>query len=296
MLRYADVAAKYPVEMPRALRDAGYYTAAIGKLHYHPQRNLHGYHQALLDESGRIESVDFRSDYRSWFWSQAPNLDPDATGPRLERFRRPALRAARTPASHRVDRPDRRRVDRQLPAARAFLPEGVLRPPAQPLRPAGALLATLSGCRSAGRHRGSVGETLRAAQRTADRRVARRSGGRIRCAARARDTTAPSLSSTSRSAASSKRFRGATCWKRRSSFSFPTTAICSATIISGASRTPMPGSARVPMMVRWPEGMLSARRGSHWSRWWNCATCCPPSWMLPERLPRVRSMAAACCH
>ena len=80
MLRYADVAARYPVEMPRALRDAGYYTAAIGKLHYHPQRNLHGYHQALLDESGRIESVDFRSDYRSWFWSQAPNLDPDATG------------------------------------------------------------------------------------------------------------------------------------------------------------------------------------------------------------------------
>ena len=80
MLRYAEVGSRYPVEMPRALRDAGYYTAAIGKLHYHPQRNLHGYHQALLDESGRIESTDFRSDYRSWFWSQAPNLDPDATG------------------------------------------------------------------------------------------------------------------------------------------------------------------------------------------------------------------------
>ena len=80
MLRYADVGRAVSVEMPRALRDAGYYTAAIGKLHYHPQRNLHGYHQALLDESGRIESPDFRSDYRSWFWSQAPNLDPDATG------------------------------------------------------------------------------------------------------------------------------------------------------------------------------------------------------------------------
>ena len=80
MLRYAEVGARYPLEMPRALRDAGYYTTAIGKLHYHPQRNLHGYHQALLDESGRIESTDFRSDYRSWFWSQAPNLDPDATG------------------------------------------------------------------------------------------------------------------------------------------------------------------------------------------------------------------------
>jgi arylsulfatase A-like enzyme len=80
MLRYAEVGSRYPVEMPRALRDAGYYTTAIGKLHYHPQRNLHGYHQALLDESGRVESTDFRSDYRSWFWSQAPNMDPDATG------------------------------------------------------------------------------------------------------------------------------------------------------------------------------------------------------------------------
>jgi arylsulfatase A-like enzyme len=81
MLRMAGgIAQRYPVEMPRALRDAGYYTTAIGKLHYHVQRNLHGYHQALLDESGRVESPDFRSDYRSWFWSQAPHLDPDATG------------------------------------------------------------------------------------------------------------------------------------------------------------------------------------------------------------------------
>jgi arylsulfatase A-like enzyme len=80
MLRYAELGKQYPVEMPRALRDAGYYTTAIGKLHYHPQRHTHGYHQALLDESGRVESVDFRSDYRSWFWSQAPHLDPDATG------------------------------------------------------------------------------------------------------------------------------------------------------------------------------------------------------------------------
>ena len=80
MLRYAEVGRKYPVEMPQALRDAGYYTSVVGKLHYHPQRHTHGYHQALLDESGRIESVDFRSDYRSWFWSQAPLLDPDATG------------------------------------------------------------------------------------------------------------------------------------------------------------------------------------------------------------------------
>ena len=80
MLGYSRVGEKYPVEMPRVLAEAGYYTMAIGKLHYHPQRNIHGFHQALLDESGRAESPEFRSDYRSWFWTMAPGLDPDATG------------------------------------------------------------------------------------------------------------------------------------------------------------------------------------------------------------------------
>lgn len=80
MLGYGRVAEEYPIEKPRALREAGYYTMAIGKNHFHPQRNGHGYHQVLLDESGRAESPEFRSDYRCWFASQAPNLNPDATG------------------------------------------------------------------------------------------------------------------------------------------------------------------------------------------------------------------------
>mgnify|MGYP003877252995 CR=1 FL=1 len=80
MLGYSRVAGRYPVEMPRLMKAAGYFTMAVGKLHYTPQRNYHGYDLALLDESGREESIDFRSDYRSWFRSQAPNLDPDATG------------------------------------------------------------------------------------------------------------------------------------------------------------------------------------------------------------------------
>ncbi|HOB74505.1 MAG TPA: arylsulfatase [Phycisphaerae bacterium] len=80
MLGYHRVAPKYPREMQQMLRDAGYYTMAVGKLHYSPQRNLHGFHFALLDESRRAESPDFRSDYRSWFYSMAPTLDPDATG------------------------------------------------------------------------------------------------------------------------------------------------------------------------------------------------------------------------
>jgi arylsulfatase len=80
MLGYSRVAVRYRHELPRMLRDAGYYTTGIGKMHWHPQRNLHGFHQTLLDESGRVESPDFVSDYRQWFRQAAPNLDPDATG------------------------------------------------------------------------------------------------------------------------------------------------------------------------------------------------------------------------
>lgn len=80
MIGYGTVAERYPFEMPRALNDAGYYTFSIGKLHYNPQRNYHGFQDALLDESGRAWSPDFISDYRKWFKEKAPDLDPDATG------------------------------------------------------------------------------------------------------------------------------------------------------------------------------------------------------------------------
>ena len=80
MLGYGRVAQKYPVELPRLMKEAGYFTAAVGKLHYTPQRNYHGYDLALLDESSRAEHVDFRSDYRAWFYTEAPNLNPEATG------------------------------------------------------------------------------------------------------------------------------------------------------------------------------------------------------------------------
>ena len=92
MLGYSDMAGRYPLEKPRALRDAGYYTMTIGKQHYYPMRNGHGYHRMVLDEHcpcgngpeamaaaekrGPVE----RNDYESWFWSEAPQLDPHATG------------------------------------------------------------------------------------------------------------------------------------------------------------------------------------------------------------------------
>ena len=87
MLGYSQVAEKYPVEMPRLLRDAGYYTLGIGKMHYTPQRNLHGFHETILDESGRRFSADFRSDYRAWFQSVAPTRDPDLTGISFNSYR-----------------------------------------------------------------------------------------------------------------------------------------------------------------------------------------------------------------
>jgi arylsulfatase len=80
MLGYGRVAPQYPVELPRLLRDAGYYTLGIGKMHWDPQRALHGFHQTILDESGREEAPAFRSDYRSWFYSELPGGNPEPTG------------------------------------------------------------------------------------------------------------------------------------------------------------------------------------------------------------------------
>ncbi len=80
MLGYGRVAEGYEVELPREVRKAGYYTFGIGKMHFFPHRNLHGFHATVVDESGRAETADFVSDYRRWFKQQAPDLDPDATG------------------------------------------------------------------------------------------------------------------------------------------------------------------------------------------------------------------------
>jgi len=80
MLGYGRVAQKYSFELLQALRDAGYYVFGIGKMHWFPQKLLRGCHGLLVDESGRVETPGFISDYRAWFRKQAPDLDPDATG------------------------------------------------------------------------------------------------------------------------------------------------------------------------------------------------------------------------
>ena len=80
MIGYGRVGERYPIEKPRALREAGYYTLGIGKMHWCPQRITHGFHKTILDESSREETYDFRSDYRAWFESEAPGLEYNATG------------------------------------------------------------------------------------------------------------------------------------------------------------------------------------------------------------------------
>lgn len=57
------IAPHYPIELPRALRDAGYYTIGIGKMEFGPVRTNHGFHQMILDEIAHA----FRNDYDSWF-------------------------------------------------------------------------------------------------------------------------------------------------------------------------------------------------------------------------------------
>ena len=80
MLGYGKQASSYTYEMPRMLKEAGYFTFGIGKMHWNPQRTKHGFDGTLLDESGRIEDENFTSDYRQWLQIKAPGINPDATG------------------------------------------------------------------------------------------------------------------------------------------------------------------------------------------------------------------------
>ena len=66
--------------MPQMLRNLGYQTIGIGKMHWNPQNATHGFHATILDESGRVESPYFMSDYRKWFNVHGLGLNPDSTG------------------------------------------------------------------------------------------------------------------------------------------------------------------------------------------------------------------------
>ena len=56
--------------LPGVFARHGYHTRGIGKMHFHPQRALNGFHHTVLDESGRVEDPGFVSDYKQWFDAQ----------------------------------------------------------------------------------------------------------------------------------------------------------------------------------------------------------------------------------
>ncbi len=91
LLAYAPIATKYPIEMPRLLKDAGYYTFATGKLHFKPiggpplkipqseldnRKFMHGFDEIRLCEGwGHPQNA-----YNEWFEKNAPDLPEDGTG------------------------------------------------------------------------------------------------------------------------------------------------------------------------------------------------------------------------
>lgn len=58
---------RYPATLPECLGRAGYHTQAVGKMHFAPQRARYGFDHMVLDESSRVETPNFVSDYREWF-------------------------------------------------------------------------------------------------------------------------------------------------------------------------------------------------------------------------------------
>jgi len=59
----SNMTTAYAHTLPGELAAAGYHTQGIGKMHFSPQRALYGFHNTILDESGRMPD----SDYRRWF-------------------------------------------------------------------------------------------------------------------------------------------------------------------------------------------------------------------------------------
>ncbi len=80
MLGYGDQAERYPHTMPSMLKGLGYSALAVGKMHYYPQNNTHGFDMVLYDESGRHTTPYFESDYRKWFYTGCFGEKPEKTG------------------------------------------------------------------------------------------------------------------------------------------------------------------------------------------------------------------------
>jgi choline-sulfatase len=81
ILGYYNPAEAYPYELPGMFTQAGYRTHAVGKNHFHPMRNQHGYETVLLEEGWHsVLKGNPKCDYQLWFEKTAPGLDMNASG------------------------------------------------------------------------------------------------------------------------------------------------------------------------------------------------------------------------
>lgn len=73
--------ASYRYELPEMFTKAGYRTHAVGKNHFTPMRNTHGYQTVELEEAWHtlIEGQE-KCDYTLWFEKNAPDKDLNASG------------------------------------------------------------------------------------------------------------------------------------------------------------------------------------------------------------------------
>lgn len=74
-LGYVPIPERYAQEMPRTFTEAGWRTYAIGKNHFTPPRNTHGYQTVILGEPS-IRNLPEVCDYRAWFDQKAPGHSP----------------------------------------------------------------------------------------------------------------------------------------------------------------------------------------------------------------------------
>ncbi len=70
----------FPNTLPGELAKSGYHTQGVGKMHFFPQRALNGFHNTILDESGRSHDPWFTSDYRKWLKNRLPSVPDDFPG------------------------------------------------------------------------------------------------------------------------------------------------------------------------------------------------------------------------
>jgi arylsulfatase len=74
-LGYVPIPERYACEMPRVFTEAAWRTCAIGKNHFSPPRNPHGYQTVILGEPNTRPLAEV-CDYRAWFDGKAPGHTP----------------------------------------------------------------------------------------------------------------------------------------------------------------------------------------------------------------------------